>query len=132
MFHKGTKAYSIFTGTCPKCQESQMYKNTNPYNLPDLMKMHDHCENCGFTYKIEPNFFFGAMYVSYAVSIIFGLLLFFISFYGFRASIDHVFLTIFIGLFALMPYITRLSRNIYINIFVSYDARKAFKGREAV
>ncbi len=125
MFHKGTKAYSIFTGTCPKCQESNMYVNSNPYVVTDLMKMHDHCSHCGFTYKIEPNFFFGAMYVSYAVSIIIGLLLFFISFYGFGASIEGVFITIAVGLFALMPYITRLSRNIYINIFVSYDATKA-------
>ena len=35
--------------------------------------MHDHCRSCGFKYKIEPSFFFGAMYVSYAVNVAIGV-----------------------------------------------------------
>ncbi|MBU6274968.1 MAG: DUF983 domain-containing protein, partial [Bacteroidetes bacterium] len=39
--------------------------------------MHDDCPHCGFHFEIEPGFFWGAMYISYAfsvaVSVIFGV-----------------------------------------------------------
>lgn len=121
MFSKGTKAYSIFTGACPKCHGDQMYVNKNPYVLTETMKMHDNCNNCGFRYKVEPNFFFGAMFVSYAVSVFTGILIFLLCYFGFSMNLLDIFIAIFAGLIVLMPVITRISRNIYINIFVSYD-----------
>lgn len=121
MFGKGTKAYSIFTGTCPKCHGSHMYVNKNPYVLTQTMKMHDSCGNCGFRYKVEPNFFFGAMFVSYAVSVFTGIMIFLLCYYGFKMGLLDIFIAIFAGLIILMPAISRISRNIYINIFVSYN-----------
>jgi len=32
------------------------------------MDMNTHCDVCGLQYEIEPGFFWGAMYVSYAIS----------------------------------------------------------------
>ena len=121
MLKKGTKLYSILTGTCPKCQPDHMYVNKNPYILRDTMKMHDHCRQCGTKYKMEPNFFFGAMYVSYGVAVFIGLLIFLGTSLVFRSTMKTAFLTIFIGLIVLMPWITRVSRNIYINMFMHYD-----------
>jgi hypothetical protein len=46
-----------------------MYVNPNAYAVSDTMKMHEHCGHCGLRYKMEPNFFFGAMYVSYALAV---------------------------------------------------------------
>jgi len=121
MFGKGTKAYSIFTGKCPKCHEDHMYVNKNPYVLTETMKMYDTCGNCGFRYKVEPNFFFGAMFVSYAVSVFTGIMIFLLCYFAFNMNLLNIFMVIFAGLIVLMPVITRISRNIYINIFVSYD-----------
>jgi uncharacterized protein (DUF983 family) len=125
MFGKGTKIYSIATGTCPKCHEDHMYVNKNPYVISETMKMHDHCENCGFKYKVEPNFFFGAMYVSYGLAVIAGLASFLISHFIFGAGLQYSFINIFVSLILLMPLITRLSRNIYINLFVNYRKSQA-------
>ncbi|MEY4912742.1 MAG: hypothetical protein RL025_569, partial [Bacteroidota bacterium] len=40
--------------------------------------MHQDCPHCGFHFEIEPGFFWGAMYISYAfsvaVSVTFGFL----------------------------------------------------------
>ena len=119
---KGTKLYSIATGTCPKCQNEKMYINPNPYNLADVFEMHENCGQCGFKYKIEPSFFFGAMYVSYGVGIAFGVAAFIISHFIFEANLKISFGAIIGTLIAFMPIIMRLSRNIWINFFVDYDA----------
>jgi uncharacterized protein (DUF983 family) len=127
MLKKGSKLYSILTGTCPKCQNENMYVNKNPYILTETMKMHERCGHCGTKYKMEPNFFFGAMFVSYAVAVAVGMLIFAICFLGFKTGLKTSFIAILGGLIVLMPVITRLSRNIYINIFMNYDPNAAKK-----
>ncbi|MDX1762348.1 MAG: DUF983 domain-containing protein [Christiangramia sp.] len=117
---KGTKIYSIFTGTCPVCQEESMYKESNPYKLNKVYKMHERCSNCGTKYKIEPSFFYGAMYVSYAVGIAFSVAAFVISYIFLKATLLGAFLSIVGTLVVFMPVIMRLSRNIWINLFFSY------------
>ena len=121
MFKKGSKVYSIFTGTCPKCQEESMYTNKNPYVLTETLSMHENCSNCGTKYKIEPSFFYGAMYVSYAVGIAFAVAAYVISSFVFDASLNGIFIAIIATLIGFMPVIMRISRNIWINIFMSYD-----------
>lgn len=120
MLKKGSKLYSILTGTCPKCHEDKMFVNPNPYALADNLKMHHNCRRCGFVYKIETSFFFGAMYVSYALGVGLGILIFAIA-YALGATMLQSFGWIFGLEIALMPIITRLSRNIYINLFINYD-----------
>lgn len=121
MLTKGSKAYSIFTGACPKCHNNHMYVNHNPYNIMETMKMHENCQDCGLRYKVEPNFFFGAMYVSYGVAVLVGVAIFLVCHFGFATGFKFAFGAIFTGLILLTPIITRLSRNIYINIFIHYD-----------
>lgn len=127
MFKKGTKLYSIFTGTCPKCHEESMYTNKNPYILSEALSMNEKCSNCGTKYKIEPSFFYGAMYVSYAVGIAFAVAAFVISFLVFNAGRNIIFISIIGTLVVFMPIIMRLSRNIWINFFMSYDKSLAKK-----
>ncbi|MGB5317885.1 MAG: DUF983 domain-containing protein, partial [Eudoraea sp.] len=61
MLKKGTKLYSILTGSCPKCHEESMYVDKNPYHLGSLFKMEERCSHCQTKYKLEPSFFYGAM-----------------------------------------------------------------------
>ena len=98
-----------------------MYVNQNPYVLSQTMQMHEQCSHCGTRYKMEPNFFFGAMFVSYGLAVGVGILIFGLSFMVFKTSLKVSFVAILGGLILLMPVITRLSRNIYINLFMSYD-----------
>ncbi len=98
-----------------------MYLNSNPYVISETMKMHERCSHCGIKYKIEPNFFFGAMYVSYGLGVAACILLFAITFAFIGLNIQTSFIVILVSLLLLMPPITRLSRNIYINFFINYD-----------
>lgn len=121
MFKKGTKLYSIITGSCPKCHQESMYCNKNAYIMTDTLKMNDRCSKCNTKYKIEPSFFYGAMYVSYAVGIAFAVAAFVISNLFLKANLKVTFISIVVTLVVFMPVIMRLSRNIWINIFMSYD-----------
>ena len=123
-FLKGSKLYSIFTGKCPVCQNESMYKNANPYNLSQTLKMHERCAHCNTKYKIEPSFFYGAMYVSYPVGIAFATAAFVITYLFFEATLVNTFIAIVGTMIVFMPIIMRLSRNIWINFFMKYDSEK--------
>ena len=118
---KGTKLYSIFTGTCPVCHKGEMYIESNPYKISKIMEMHDHCSNCGKKFKIGPYFFFGAMYVSYGVGIAIAVATFIIAFFFLDLDRNYSFLAIILSQVILFPYIVRISRNIWINVFLDYD-----------
>ena len=124
-FLKSSKLYSIFTGTCPVCHKGEMYLEKNPYKISKLMEMHENCSHCGKKFKIEPSFFFGAMYVSYGVGVAIAIAAFIISYFIFGIGRNYSFLAIILTLAILFPVIVRISRNIWINVFVDYDKTKA-------
>lgn len=121
MLKKGSKLNSILTGSCPKCQNESMYEDKNPLHLSKVLKMNENCSHCGFKYQIEPSFFYGAMYVSYGLNVAVGIAAFIVSFVFFGATIEQSFISIILTLVVLFPFVLRLSRNLYINMFVSYD-----------
>ncbi|MFD2725343.1 DUF983 domain-containing protein [Hyunsoonleella rubra] len=127
MFKKGTKLYSILTGSCPKCHQESMYSNKNAYVFSETLKVNERCSHCNTKYRIEPSFFYGAMYVSYAVGIAFAVAAFFISNLFLGANLKITFISIVGTLIVFMPIIMRLSRNIWINMFMNYDEKLANK-----
>jgi uncharacterized protein (DUF983 family) len=121
MIRKGMKLYSILFGACPKCHQESMYIEKNAYKLYDTLKMHERCSHCLTKYQMEPSFFYGSMYVSYGVGIGFAVAAFVISYLIFESSLITAFIAIVVTLISLMPVIMRLSRNIWINLFIGYD-----------
>ena len=119
-FLHGTKIYSIITGSCPVCQQENMYKEPNPYKLSQTLKMQERCGHCGTKYKIEPSFFYGAMYVSYPVGIAFAVAAFVIGNLLFKLNLMATFFVIAGTMIVFLPVILRLSRNIWINFFLHY------------
>jgi uncharacterized protein (DUF983 family) len=105
-----------------------MYLDKNPYNLGNIYKMHENCSHCGQLYKIEPSFFYGAMYVSYGLGVAVSIASFIVAFVLIGTSLKTSFFVIIATLVALMPVTMRLSRNIWINVFIRYDKNwKALK-----
>lgn len=121
MCKKGSKLNSIIKGTCPRCQEESMYESKNAFNIITATKMKETCSNCGLRYMIEPAFFYGAMYVSYGVGIAFGIAAFIISKVFLDTSLMTSFIAIVATLIVFYGVIMRISRSIWINIFVSYN-----------
>lgn len=81
-------------------------------------KMHENCPHCGFHFEIEPGFFWGAMYISYAfsvaVSVVFGLLTFWILN---DPAVWVYCLCIFTPLLLLAPWSMRYSRVLMLYWF---------------
>ena len=123
-FLKGTKIYSIITGKCPVCQTGKMYQHPNAYKFSETLKMYERCPHCNTKFKIEPSFFYGAMYVSYPVGIIFAGIAFAIAFFLIDMGRLYSFIAISILMLLLLPIILRLSRNIWINFFFTFDKEK--------
>ena len=120
MLKKGSKLNSILTGSCPRCQNESMYLDKNPLHFSKLLNMHEKCSHCDLKYQIEPSFFYGAMYVSYGLNVAISVAAFITSFVIFNSSIKMAFISIIIANIVLFPFVLRLARNIYINIFIAY------------
>ncbi len=120
MLKKGSKLNSILTGTCPRCQNESMYLDKNPLHFSKILKMNERCSHCGLKYQIEPSFFYGAMYVSYGLNVAISIATFVISYLILSFNLKNTFIAIIVSNIVLFPFVLRLSRNIYINMFVSY------------
>lgn len=138
---KGTKIYSILTFTCPRCQEGKLFVKSSAYSK-GMTEMNKKCPHCGEPFEREPGFYYGAAYVSYALTVALwiAVLVALIVFdaiglieYSFTEN-PILFLSLGIGLLlVLLPVLYRLSRAIWINFFVKYreDAIAFNKAREA-
>jgi hypothetical protein len=127
MITKGNKIYSIVYSKCPKCNEGNMFEHPNPYYLPKIAIMPQACDVCKQSTLPEPGFFFGAMYVSYALAVALGLVIgipmLFLDF-----SAEAVIIAISLALLLLSPILFRWSRMIWFNMFYHYDKNLA-KGK---
>lgn len=121
MFKKGTKLYSIFKMKCPRCQEGDFFVS-HPYNLKKAGDIHKNCPHCNLKYAKEPGFYYGAMYVSYAIGVAIFVFIW-VSFNLFFNNIDvYVQLgVITVTFLSLGPYIYALSKIIWANLFIKFD-----------
>lgn len=131
MLKKGTKLYSIVKMKCPRCHEGNLFVNANPYNIKTLGKMPEKCPVCGQSYSPEPGFYFGATYVSYALTLSLAAIVFAICYFVFGYNSREVIYIIAAAITLLSPIIFLLSRSIWINFFVSYDPKAAPKKSKA-
>ena len=122
MYKKGTKLFSILNNRCPRCHEGNFFLSSNPLKFNGILKIHEHCPECGLKYMIEPSFFYGAMYVSYALTVAIAVATFIICQI---LSLDLIWTltTIIIVLILLIPFLVRTSRLIYINMFVGFQKK---------
>lgn len=121
---KGSKMYSILKCKCPRCHEGDMFPPGRLYHPTEFYKMNTYCAHCEQTYEPEPGFYFGSMFVSYALN----TALFIIFWIATSLLVEDMPLLTILGiLFAvvigLLPITFRLSRSIWINFFVHYDPK---------
>lgn len=63
-----SKFQAITQCKCPKCRKGNVFQY--PWaRLNKFSEMHKCCPVCGVRFEVEPGFFFGAMYISYAFSV---------------------------------------------------------------
>ena len=124
IFGKGSKLYSILNFKCPRCHEGDVFKSKNPYHLSKMFEMHDHCSNCGLRFMIEPAFFYGAMYVSYALTVALGVATFVIMELIYDPGVWEIVGALTAVLILGSPLILRLSRITWMNLFIKYEPER--------
>lgn len=111
---------NIIREKCPKCSQGQVFASKGNIFLFRLPKMNTKCAHCHHKFEKEPGYFFGSMFVSYALLVAEMIIVFLIA-YQFIES----FLTI-VGLIALMAVLWstfnfRLSRMIWMYLLDGPD-----------
>ncbi|XOV95090.1 MAG: DUF983 domain-containing protein [Bacteroidota bacterium] len=87
-------------------------------DLKHLGKMNETCSNCGLKYELEPGFFYGAMYVSYTISVaIFITTVFVLYWVAGDPSLTTYILTITGVSLLLYPINLRYSRVLFLHVF---------------
>lgn len=112
--------YSTITNTCPRCHKGKVFKKRNPYNLKHLSSMHEQCSSCGLVYEKEPGFFYGAMYVSYALMSGWLIIWFLADLLWFHLDAIVLASGITISMILITPLFFHWSRLIWLNFFVRY------------
>ena len=120
----------ILRNRCPKCGRGNLFIHANAYRIDLTAKMHPSCNHCGEDFIREPGFYFGAAYVSYALTVaLWGAVLVALMIFDAWGLIEFgmfthpgTFLITGISiLIALLPVIYRLSRSIWLAMFTKND-----------
>mgnify|MGYP006168455755 CR=1 FL=1 len=112
---------SVLNCKCPKCSEGKVYEK---HHFFSFAKMNETCSNCNLLFEKEPGFFFGAMFVSYALVVAECIAVFVASGVLFFDNWFNYYLipVLIMAVLLLAPFNYRLSRVIWIAIFVDKNA----------
>jgi hypothetical protein len=117
---------SIFGYHCPRCRTGKLFSNKSMFPMKQMLDMPKRCAVCNQPTELETGFYFGTGYVSYALSIAL-MVSWFTAYYvliGISWKDNSVFWALGSGILFLVlmqPILMRLSRSIYIHIFVKHD-----------
>ncbi|MBT0606743.1 DUF983 domain-containing protein [Aequorivita echinoideorum] len=124
---KKSYLYSTLFLKCPQCRQGNLL-TANPYKLSETNRVREKCPKCGLKFHIEPAFYTGSMYVSYAVGTAVAIAVFIITYFtGLAENPLAIFGYIVLGLFLLMPYIGAVSKSIWAHFFFKYNPEIAKK-----
>ncbi len=121
--------WSMLTMKCPRCRRGLMFKDKNAYRklkLSHIFDMYDNCPVCDQKYDLEPGFWYGTGYVSYALAVAISATTFvaWLVLIGVSTDDNRIFywlITNAVILVVVQPWLMRLSRVIYMRFFVRYD-----------
>ena len=121
--------WSMFTMRCPRCRRGDMFKVSNPYKslkLSSILGMPDECPVCHQKFDLEPGFWYGTGYVSYALVVLFSIITFviWVLTIGVSTEDNRVFAWLLCNAILcviLQPWFMRFSRVVYLNFFVRYS-----------
>lgn len=109
-----------------------MFCTPRIFPLKDLLKMPDRCSVCGQKMELEVGFYYGTGYVSYAVTVLLLGICFvlYALIFGLSYTDNSMFyaLGLSVGIvLSLQPWLMRLSRVLYLNMFVKYGKGAVMK-----
>jgi len=121
---------------CPRCAEGDLYVYTN--HLPFSKKpfqMKKYCPECGLKYEKEVGYFYGSMFVSYALNVALFVAILLIYLFLFREHYGWEYFAVvyLLATFLLTGVIFRWSRSLWLAALVkSEPGRKDERNLEII
>jgi len=110
------RVLKLLKGKCPKCEEGNIFDQKGNVLLLRPPKMLGQFPRCSHVFELEPGYFFGAMYVSYALSVA-ELEIAYIILQFFVTDINIIFISM-VSIIGLMSFLNfRYSRIIWMYLF---------------
>jgi uncharacterized protein (DUF983 family) len=122
LFKKKSWMWSVHNMKCPKCREGDLF-HTSTFSFQKSFDMAKRCDKCNQSYMPEPGFYFGSMYVSYALSSGFCLVFSAVFIMGFKMPVLYSFTIMIFILAIFFVWIFRISRSLWIHSRVKYNPK---------
>lgn len=123
---------SILKMKCPNCRKGHMFTNKSIFPLNEMLKMPDTCPVCGQKMELEVGFYYGTGYVSYGLTVaLIGIC--FVAYWiilGLSYKDNSIFYALGSAVaiaLLLQPWLMRISRVLYLYMFVKYGKGTALK-----
>jgi uncharacterized protein (DUF983 family) len=124
--NKPNRIISILQHKCPRCRTGKMFSQKYFWPFKGMLDMPERCHSCGQKMELETGFYFGTGYISYALSCAI-LLAFFVAYHLILGltwrdnSMIICLISSIVFLIMCQPILMRISRVIYLHIFVPYE-----------
>ncbi len=114
----------ILNNKCPNRNRGSIFEEKNIYFNFRRPRMNKRCNECELKYSPEPGFFFGAMYVSYGLTVLQGIITFLIARLFFEKMFDpRIIGIIAVVLVLLSSFNMRISRILWIYLIRKTQTR---------
>ncbi|WP_323755874.1 hypothetical protein [Roseivirga sp.] len=109
-------------GKCPKCETGKVFiTNGNILKLKGPV-MHDNCPHCNYKFEREPGYFYGAMFMSYGITMAEALATFvIIQIFNLDLSVDGIMAVIIAVILIFIFPNYKLSRILWMYIFTKKE-----------
>jgi uncharacterized protein (DUF983 family) len=106
----------VFRETCPNCGKGHVFLPSQ--GILKLPIMLDKCDSCAYRFDREPGYFIGALYISYGLAVLEGILVFFAGVLFFPAlSSTWQILSVLAIIIICAKKNYKLARILYIHLF---------------
>ncbi|WP_339922375.1 DUF983 domain-containing protein [uncultured Cyclobacterium sp.] len=126
MNEKNSLAGAILKAQCPKCRKGNIFP-VSIISFRKLTQVNQCCPNCGVELVPEPDFYYGAMYISYALSVALFINVMIILNYVFDDPelVVYIVSVVFFNI-VLLPVMLRYSKVLYLYGLgkISYDPKQ--------
>lgn len=110
---------------CPACHKGDFFKHSHGYRFKEIGDTHDNCPVCGQRFQLEPGFYFGAAYVSYALNVALMVSCSVAVYVLIEETEPEHYIAAIIGMTLLLfPGIFRMSRIIWATMFIPYGGEE--------
>ncbi|WP_162343949.1 DUF983 domain-containing protein [Cyclobacterium salsum] len=105
---------AILTARCPKCRTGGIFP-VSLFSFNKLTEVHQTCPHCGVDLVPEPDFFYGAMYISYALSVaLFVTIMIVLNFFFDDPALTVYIVSVVFFNILLLPLMLRFSKVLYL------------------